>query len=395
MAKPHKNIAIITTIFDDWGGSEELWAKSIAHLKDMGVGKVTVYKNRINFAHPQFLRLQVLGVELKQLLPDQPLIKKAIYKVGDLAGKFMSRAGLISYNADRSAEHFHDYLEQTNPALVIIAQAINFDGLHLAYQCLELKIPYMIIMQKAVDFYWPDHAARIYMKKALQGAEHCFFVSEHNKTLTEEQFGVRLPNSKVVFNPVKTNIAGPLPYPATDKGFKLACIGRLFIIDKGQDILLRIMALPKWRERDISVSIIGSGTDTDAIKEMAALLGLTNVDFIGYAEDIEKVWSEHHALVLPSRSEGLPLVITEAMAIGRVVITTRSGGSAELITHGVNGFVAEVNERSLDEAMEQAWQRREEWEHIGIEASRSIKERLPEKPEKDFASEIVHILDKQ
>lgn len=384
-------IAIVTTILDDWGGSEELWAKSIPFLKEGGAADITVYKRRINSDHPKFLWLKAEGVKLKELLPEQGISKK----IGEVIKRIAAKFGLGSFNEDRAAERFYNDLKAAQPDLVIISQAINFDGLHLAQQCLKLKIPYVIVCQKAVDFFWPDPPSRGFMKETLLGARQCFFVSQHNKTLTEEQFGTRLRKSQIIFNPVKTSASGAQPYPDASKGFRLACVGRLFVIDKGQDILLRILSQPKWQERHIEVSFIGTGPDMKGIKEMAALLAVKKVIFKGQINDIEQVWAEHHALILPSRSEGLPLVITEAMAAGRIAITTNAGGNAEVIKHGIDGFIGEANENDFDNAMEQAWAKREEWQQMGQKAAENIKQIIPPLPERDFAVKVMQLIGEQ
>jgi glycosyltransferase involved in cell wall biosynthesis len=105
------------------------------------------------------------------------------------------------------------------------------------------------------------------------------------------------------------------------------------------------------------------------------------------------MWRDFHALVLPSRSEGLPLVVLEAMAAGRVVITTTAGGSQELIKDGITGFIGEAGTESFDQAMERAWQRREEWEAIGMAACKDLPNRLPDSPaEVEFARTLITIM---
>lgn len=391
MTSGKNSIAIVTTILDDWGGSEELWAKAIPFLREEGINGITVYKRRINFDHSQFLKLKAESVKLKELLPKYSVFAK----IAESAKRSGGRLGLNNYNPDRAAQKFYDELKSSPPGLVIISQAINFDGLQLAHQCFKLQIPYVIICQKAVDFFWPEPSSRGMMKETLLGAKQCFFVSQHNKTLTEEQFGIRLRKSETIFNPVKTSAAGLLPYPDTAAGYRLACVGRLFVIDKGQDILLRVLAQPKWRDRNITVSFVGTGPDMEGIKEMAELLGLTNIIFNGQTDNIAQVWASHHALILPSRSEGLPLVITEAMAAGRIAITTNAGGNAEVIEHGLTGFIGEANQKDFDEAMEQGWAARDSWEQMGKKAAANIKQIIPHLPEKDFAGRIKHLIGEQ
>src|SRR5690606_10866801 len=116
------------------------------------------------------------------------------------------------------------------------------------YQCLRLKIPYIIVSHKAVDFYWPSAQDKDYMRETMESALLCCFVSHHNLQLTEDQFGMKLTNSKVIFNPIKLK-RQILKYPSTANGIRLACLGRFFLIDKGQDILISVLAQQKWRDR--------------------------------------------------------------------------------------------------------------------------------------------------
>lgn len=384
--KRHQEIAIITCCMDDWGGSEELWAKSIPMLKK-GT-RIRLYKNRINRSHPEFIKLIQQQVSLIELEPSLSLPQQFNRKIGQL----IKRMTIKDYRQNAGLDRFIDQLKKHPADLVVVAQGINFDGLIYAYQCYLLNIPYVIIAQKAVDFYWPYPTDRDYMKQTLLHAKQCFFVSQHNKTLTEEQFGLRLNNSTVVYNPIKTKV-NVLPYPDTAPGYRLACVARLFIIDKAQDILLRIMNKKKWRDRPVQLSFIGTGLDEQGIKEMADLLALDNVEFPGFHEDIESLWCNYHALLLPSRSEGLPLSMIEAMSVGRTVIVSNAGGNAEIINDGINGFIAEATEKDFESAMERAWELRDQWPEIGKKASLYITNHLPISPETDFANQLNYLLD--
>jgi glycosyltransferase involved in cell wall biosynthesis len=382
----HKKIALVTFCIDDWGGSEELWAQAIPFLRN-GTS-LTLYKARINRSHPEIIKLINQNIELIELDPQLSLKKRVMRKVSRL----IQRIGLEEYRDNHSLYKFHHEIKNSIPELVIIAQGINFDGLSYAYQCYLLKIPYVIIAQKAVDFYWPYPTDRDYMRKTLVNANKCYFVSHHNKRLTEEQFGIRLENSEVVFNPIKTK-RQVIPFPSIDTGYRLACVARLFIIDKGQDILLRILNTEKWRQRPITVSFIGSGHDEQGIRDLANLLDLQNVEFVGFSDNIEDLWKNYHALILPSRSEGLPLSMIEAMSLGRTVIVSNAGGNAEIINNGINGFIGDATEKDFESAMDKAWEMREEWPEIGKKAYLHIKNHLPASPETEFATSINNLFD--
>lgn len=383
-AKPGKKssrIAILSKCCDDWGGSEELWARSIPLLREAGVS-LSLLKDRINLQHPRIAELEAAGVEMHQL--QQATISSRLIK------KIRSRI-LRSPSVNWEHINFTKYLEQHQPQLVVIAQGINFDGLDFAGICIRQQVPYIIICQKAVEFYWPPAHLRHAMRQAFEQAKTCFFVSQHNRQLTEEQFGFRFANARLIHNPVRFS-PSLVPFPEQSDPIRLACIGRLFIIDKGQDILLRILSMEKWRSRNVEVSFIGTGPDGEGLRQMAELLGVKSVVFAGHKNNMAEVWQSHHALVLPSRSEGMPLVILEALAMGRPVIAARAGGVPEYVEEGVNGFLAEPNVADFDAAMERAWQQRHRWQQMGAAAVDRIREQVPGRSEEEFANAITEIL---
>ena len=132
----------------------------------------------------------------------------------------------------------------------------------------------------------------------------------------------------MVANPYMTPVDEPLPWPETADGiFRLACVARLFVLEKGQDVLLEVLSRPKWRERPLRVSLFGKGIHGEALREAAAYLRVDNIDFAGFASNVADIWRTHHAVILPSRAEGLPLSLIEAMFCGRPGIVTKVGGT--------------------------------------------------------------------
>ncbi|MGB8192142.1 MAG: glycosyltransferase family 4 protein [Chitinophagaceae bacterium] len=377
-----KQIAIVTNCCDDWGGSEELWARAIPYLLQEGF-EITVLKDKINRKHPRYVELTQKGVKLKELdlliKSSKPvrLVRKAVNKLRRIQNHLQAR--------------FEVFLGNRRPDLVVISQGINFDGLAYAYSCALRNIPYVIVSQKAVEFYWPPENERAFMTKAFREARKCFFVSNHNLQLTEEQFGLRFGNARLIHNPIKIS-KEYIPYPTVDEEYRLACIARLFILDKGQDILLRILSQPKWRERPLKVSFIGTGIDENGLRAMAKLLDVQQVEFTGHVNDMQSIWKNYHALVLPSRSEGLPLVVLEAMAAGRTVIATTAGGTQEIVEDGKTGFIGEATLESFEAVLERAWNNRDQWKQMGKDAHEHISREIKQSPETDFANELISIL---
>ncbi|MEX6687849.1 glycosyltransferase [Danxiaibacter flavus] len=384
METSKKHLAIVTSCTENWGGSEELWARAIPYWLEMGY-KISVYKWELDKTHPAFIKLADRGVRLFNLATPFSVYKTVIRKV---FRKLKLLKGPIPQEA---ALRLSSLFRQEKPDLVIVSQGINFDGLQLANACLKRDIPYVLVAQKAVDFYWPPNEIRGLMRNVYQRAVKAYFVSVHNKTLTEQQFGVKFSNADVIVNPIKVP-RQILPAPDYNNGYRLACIGRYFLLDKGQDILIRILAMPKWKQRPISVSFIGTGADKEGLIEMAALLGVKNISFVEQTDNIEELWKSYHGLVLPSRSEGTPLVLLEAMACGRMAIVSSVGGNAELISDGVTGFIGDPSEIAFDAAMERAWQLKDEWINIGKRGNAFITKTVSYVPEEFFANSIKSII---
>jgi len=286
------------------------------------------------------------------------------------------------------------FLSRLRPDFAVVSQGQNFDGLDLVDACRSSGVPYILIAQKAADSAWPHDRDRERMRSSYVNAQRAYFVSKHNLNLTELQIGVRLTNAELVSNPFLTPVTEPLPWPKSEDGsYKLACVGRLAISEKGQDILLQALARDRWQSRPVHVTFFGEGEHSDLLKRASDLLGLNSVHFAGFTSDVVNIWKTHHALVLPSRSEGLPLTLIEAMLCGRPGIVTNVGGNTELVTDNDTGFVAAAaTVDALDDALERAWAHRSQWQSMGEKAAKSIRENVPTDPCRTLATKIMELM---
>jgi len=76
------------------------------------------------------------------------------------------------------------------------------------------------------------------------------------------------------------------------------------------------------------------------------------IDYKGYVKDVRKVISDSDCIVLPSYREAIARSLTEAMAMGKPIITTNVAGCKEAVDDGVNGFIVKVKSSdSLEEAI--------------------------------------------
>ena len=80
------------------------------------------------------------------------------------------------------------------------------------------------------------------------------------------------------------------------------------------------------------------------------------------------------------------------MLCGRTAIVTNVGGNAEVVDDHVTGFLAAApTEADFDEALEKAWERRDEWRAMGSLAASRIRELVPADPAAEFACQLLEI----
>ena len=378
------HFCVISTCMGAWGGSEELWAGAATSFLNAG-HSVTALKPNVDYKHPRIKQLKSLNGQVQDLFRVNLAVLTRLFNfvVPEKHHISLKQKHLL-YTA------FH--LKTRRPNLVIISQADNYDGLHFTKLCRKLNIPYVLISQKTTDFHWPQDRWRASMQEAFKSAVKCYFVSHHNRNLTEEQINLRLPNAKVVWNPFMVPDEGAISWPASEnEQFNLACVGRLYLKDKGQDVLIQVLAKEKWKNRNLHVTFFGDGENREGLTWLAAEYGVKNVVFAGNVSDVAGIWRSHHALIMPSRSEGLPLVLVEAMMCGRTAIMTDVGGSAEVIEDNVTGFLCDPTVKDMDAALERAWQQRHDWQKMGELAGIKIREIVPSNPAEVFADEIISV----
>jgi colanic acid/amylovoran biosynthesis glycosyltransferase len=122
---------------------------------------------------------------------------------------------------------------------------------------------------------------------------------------------------------------------------QLVCVGRLSE-QKGQLLLVKAAGRLAAAGLDFKLVLVGDGPLRKKIEELIAQLGIADKIIItGWASNLEV--QQHilasRALVLPSFAEGLPVVIMEALALGRPVLSTYVAGIPELIEPGVCGWL--------------------------------------------------------
>jgi glycosyltransferase involved in cell wall biosynthesis len=159
--------------------------------------------------------------------------------------------------------------------------------------------------------------------------------------------GIPLSAITVVHNgiPIPPSSAGPdrgakqrdarasigLPWPDP----LLVAVGNLYAVKDHANLLRAAATLP-----DVHVAIAGRGDQEAPLRRLADELGISpRVHLLGLRQDVDRVLLAADVFVQPSRSEGLPLAVLEAMAAALPVVATNVGGVGEAVVDGETGIL--------------------------------------------------------
>lgn len=358
-----------------WGGSEELWCRAANVLLQRG--------HQVAF---NSIAWPTVAAPLQHLVDGGA---EAHFRSRRRVGRTLSRA----FEKLRfSGLKFQFWLRQCRPDFVVISLSCHTDDPQIALTCQAAGIPYAILLQAAGAHNWIENRFLNGHRTAYKHARRCFFVSGENREIMESNLTIDLAHSRVVDNPFMVPVDANPSWPTLAARWKLACVARVHYLTKSQDLILRVMRSAKWRARPLHITIWGHDNGSlDHFRRALDLYGLhQHVSYGGVSSNIEQLWSQYHGLLLPSRVEGNSLSLIEAMMCGRVPITTKVGRAAELIDDNDCGFLAPAaTVELLDEVLERAWSRREDWHAMGERAAQAIRSRHSLRPAEDFADEIL------
>jgi glycosyltransferase involved in cell wall biosynthesis len=144
--------------------------------------------------------------------------------------------------------------------------------------------------------------------------------------------------------------------PVSARSTEFVCVARLSA-QKGLPLLIAGCATLRARGQQFSLTVIGDGEMRDELEaEVAARKLGDTITFAGVqtAAEIREHLNRARAFVLPSFAEGLPVVIMEALALGRPVISTAIAGIPELVDDTCGWLIPAGSEEALADAMESA-----------------------------------------
>jgi glycosyltransferase involved in cell wall biosynthesis len=145
---------------------------------------------------------------------------------------------------------------------------------------------------------------------------------------------------------------------------------------KGHALLLEALAELRRRGLDFVVALAGEGSQRESLERRVAGLGLSDcVRFLGMVEEIGPLLAAADGVVMPSRWEGLPLTLLEALARGRPVVASAVGGIPEVIEDRISGrLVPPGDVAALTEALEWLHRRADLAAALGREGAARVRE---------------------
>ncbi|WP_214835583.1 glycosyltransferase family 4 protein [Exiguobacterium sp. s36] len=267
---------------------------------------------------------------------------------------------------DRYSQEYIDYIpsnkillcerkeKERNPVktLLMIKQISNFvinnkiEIIH-CHDKLSIKIGYLVKkITKKVKIIFTVHDTMIFTKY-LSVFKADKYVAISNAVYKQIRLWVPERKIELIYNGVDLNSYYKVEKQKKINKLTISCVARIDPKIKGQDILIEALNVlkNKYKVNDFRCYFAGeiplNFENTELFKNVYRY-GLQNeVKFLGNIDEIEKIYSESDVVVLPSRHEGLGLVIIEALACNCFPIVSNNEGPLEITKNGEFGMVFE------------------------------------------------------
>ncbi len=267
--------------------------------------------------------------ELDSRIPILPLY------TSDMNRRKNSKFKLL-YEAVTNLRH---YIKQYNPDVILAVEAYIYVRVFVA----NLFLNYPVIAADHTSF-------NRKMDRLINFTRHFLYkYADGLSILTERDnriLGTKFPRKEVIYNPLSFPC---LDYP-TNRRKNILCAGRLDVWRiKGVDIIIDIWSelaanYPEWT---LEIAGGGSDTSTSIVNDMINKHNLSGrVKLLGSVNDMQTLYQETSIFVLPSRVEGFPMVLMEAMSQGCASVAfSIQGASHEMVDKGA-GFVVEDGDKT-------------------------------------------------
>lgn len=164
------------------------------------------------------------------------------------------------------------------------------------------------------------------------------------------QYGLKKGRIPIVFNGVNLTKCTPKTDYSLKGKFTIIHVGR-FCDVKNHTMLLTAFLKFNRQIPNSRLVLVGDGEGRSAAEAFVAKNGLTeSVEFAGLQANVFPYLAKADIFTLPSKCEGMPLTIIEAMGTGLPIVATKVGGTAALVDNGVEGILTPVDSDELADA---------------------------------------------
>jgi colanic acid/amylovoran biosynthesis glycosyltransferase len=224
------------------------------------------------------------------------------------------------------AQHLHNHIGRNSAAVAMLASTLS-------------EIPFSLTIHGPTEFDMPHTLA---LNEKIRRARFTIAISEFGRSQLMRWSDPRdWPRIHVIRCGVgDAFLSDDDSSPVPDVN-RIVAVGRL-VEQKGHLLLIDAIARLVSNGIDVQLDLIGDGPLRSAIQSSIARHGLSDeVRLLGWrtSDEVRSAIEQSRALVLPSFAEGLPVVLMEAMALGRPVVASRIAGIPELIEDRISGWL--------------------------------------------------------
>ncbi len=234
-------------------------------------------------------------------------------------------------------------------------------------------VPHFVTMHGGLYYASAAHR-RLAMKATVRMSAGLVGVSESVATQLRNDLHLRHDRVTVIPNgvprppQVSGTLRAELGLAPTDR--LVVAVGNLYPV-KGHDVLVNALAQVAKTIPGVHVAIAGRGEMREPLQRQAEELGVApRLHLLGYRADIANILASGDVFALPSRSEGLPLAVLEAMFTGLPIVATDVGDVASVLAEGAGLVVPPEDATSLAGALGVVLTDRTAAERLGAAALR-------------------------
>lgn len=299
------------------------------------------------------------------------------------------RAEARDYLSDLATSHkIRETLSPAHPDIAVAFQPESCQLLRIIYGG---KIPIATMLHNVPNIFFHSRTPERLITSTESSDTIQVLQPEYKNELAKT-----FPNTRIVYIP---NAVTQNNETAGAKKFKIVNIGRT-CNQKQQDLLIKAFSLlttefPEWKieiwgETHIDLEF------TNQLKAQIAALGLDDrISLCGVTNDVKEKLLAASIFAFPSKFEGFPLALTEAMSYGLPSVGCKEcPGVNTLIRDGQNGFLCDATPESLAEALRKLMRDQDLRLRLGAQAKEDMKEFAPERVWDQWEDLLTELVEK-